>query len=270
MSLVIIYPIYWLKTFFIAFGMAVTFPLAIWLRRSSSRSTNREAVVVPPSYGCRTEKAGGVKKHSRHLQPHPEVLREFKVNLFALRGRNVQTRVSRFLPLSDSLQIDKAACVTGRSRGKQTQHRDGVRVAERLLNLFSPLSLSLFVFLQMRLGNTLISSFVLADRLISTATFSHLLCKHHNTSCDWNVRDIAVVWQNLFSIHIVILLWFKKHWTTFYKTIYASDNDSQLFRQRQFLRRFKHEFAFPRWSPALAFQQFDCRTGAHHSVTLRC
>lgn len=36
------------------------------------------------------------KTHSCHLQPFPKVVREFKVNLFALGGRNVQTRVSHF------------------------------------------------------------------------------------------------------------------------------------------------------------------------------
>lgn len=45
----------------------------------------------------------------------------------------------------------------------------------------------------MRPSDTLISSFALADRFILTATFPHLLCKHHNTSWDLNARDIVVV-----------------------------------------------------------------------------
>lgn len=55
-----------------------------------------EGCCCSPKYG---EQDGGgwrSEKHSRHLQRFPKALREFKVNLFALRGRNVQTQVSRF------------------------------------------------------------------------------------------------------------------------------------------------------------------------------
>lgn len=75
----------------------MTFPLAILPHRRSSQSTNREAVVAPPSTGSRTEEVGGVKNSA---DTFPQSVEGIQSELICSE-REKRTNSSVAFPLSD-------------------------------------------------------------------------------------------------------------------------------------------------------------------------
>lgn len=104
------------------------------------------AVVVPPSMGAGQRRLERWKTQSP-LAASPGGVEGIQSELICSK-REKRTNTSVAFPLSDWLQIDMVTCATGRSRGKQSQRRNGVRAAERTAvgSFFFFLSLSLFFF----------------------------------------------------------------------------------------------------------------------------